>query len=118
MNFIKIVGVVMLFTMFVVGHVLAEENTVNQNAQTNCPVMGGTINKDLHTDYEGKRVYFCCEGCLPEFQKNPAKYVNKLENEGVTIEKISEAGFNQESSPGTDASGKKSDACGDCGCDS
>ena len=46
--------------------------------QTVCPVMGGKINKDIFTEYKGKKVYFCCPGCKPEFEKNPEKYINKL----------------------------------------
>ena len=55
--------------------------------QTTCPVLGGKVNKDIYADYQGKRVYFCCAGCIDEFKKDPAKYVKKLEDAGVTIEK-------------------------------
>jgi len=61
--------------------------TVWATPQTNCPVMGGTINKEVYSDYEGKRVYFCCPACIPEFKKDPAKYVKKLEDQGVVLEK-------------------------------
>jgi len=43
-----------------------------------CPIMGGAINKELFTVYKGKKVYFCCPGCAPEFLKNPEKYIEKL----------------------------------------
>ena len=46
--------------------------------QTICPVMGGAINKNIFTEYKGKKVYFCCPGCIPEFEKNPEKYLTKL----------------------------------------
>ena len=46
--------------------------------QTTCPVMGGPINKELYTEYQGKKVYFCCAGCETEFNKNPEKYLPKL----------------------------------------
>jgi YHS domain-containing protein len=46
--------------------------------QTECPVTGGPINKDIFTVYEGKKVYFCCEGCKRAFDKNPEKYIGKL----------------------------------------
>lgn len=46
--------------------------------QTVCPVMGGVINKDIFSEYKGKKVYFCCPGCIPEFEKNPEKYLTKL----------------------------------------
>jgi len=40
--------------------------------------MGGAINKELHTEYKGKKVYFCCAGCVKKFKANPEKYLDKL----------------------------------------
>ena len=56
--------------------------------QTTCPVMGGKINKDIYADHEGKRVYFCCDACVSPFKKDPAKYISKLEGEGVVLETV------------------------------
>ena len=55
--------------------------------QTTCPVMGGAINKSIYADHEGKRVYFCCNACVSTFKAGPAKYIKKLEDAGVTIER-------------------------------
>ena len=57
-------------------------------SQEKCPVMGGAVNKKLYVDYEGKRIYVCCKGCIPELKKNAAKYVEKLEKEGVTLDTV------------------------------
>ncbi|MGI6295633.1 MAG: YHS domain-containing protein [Armatimonadota bacterium] len=43
-----------------------------------CPVMGSKI-PDVtkaagKSVYKGKTYYFCCAGCKPKFDKNPAKY--------------------------------------------
>lgn len=46
--------------------------------QTACPVMGGAIDKALFTEYKGKKVYFCCEGCKEKFEAEPEKYIAKL----------------------------------------
>ncbi|MFB0551807.1 MAG: YHS domain-containing protein [Phycisphaerae bacterium] len=46
--------------------------------QTDCPVMGGAINKGLFTEYKGKKVYFCCPGCKEKFEEEPEKYIAKL----------------------------------------
>ncbi len=54
--------------------------------QTTCPVMGGPINKKHFADHDGKRVYFCCPACSKEFAKDPAKYIKKLEDEGISLE--------------------------------
>lgn len=64
----------------------AGENTHDQKT---CPVMGGKINTDVYADYEGKRVYFCCEACIGTFKQDPAKYVKKLEAEGVILKTVS-----------------------------
>jgi len=53
--------------------------TADELAQ--CPVMkGSTVVKaeaeeaGLYRDYEGQRYWFCCAGCLPKFDTDPAKY--------------------------------------------
>ncbi len=46
--------------------------------QTTCPVMGGAINKALFTEYKGKKVYFCCDGCKEKFEEAPEQYIAKL----------------------------------------
>ncbi len=56
--------------------------------QTTCPVMGGAIDKNIYLDYQGQRIYFCCPACIPEFKKDPAKYVKKLEAQGVQLEPV------------------------------
>ncbi len=60
-------------------------------AQTTCPVMGGKIIKSLYADHDGKRVYFCCGGCDARFKRAPAKYIRKLEEQGVTLEEVKAA---------------------------
>ena len=43
-----------------------------------CPVTGETVasaKDSVGTSvYKGKTYYFCCSGCKPQFDKNPAKY--------------------------------------------
>lgn len=47
--------------------------------QTVCPVMKGQpIDKTIFVEYQGKRVYFCCESCKAAFEKEPAKYLADL----------------------------------------
>jgi YHS domain-containing protein len=54
--------------------------------QTVCPVQGGPVKSDVFVDYEGKRIYFCCPGCIESFKKDPARYLDKLKQAGVTPE--------------------------------
>lgn len=78
--------ILVVFTVLSVGAVgWSHAQTGSGKAQTTCPVMGGNISKDVYADYQGKRVYFCCPACIPEFKKNPEKYLKKLEAEGVQL---------------------------------
>ena len=55
--------------------------------QTICPVMGNKINKKLYVDYNGKRLYVCCRGCIRAVKKNPEKWFKKAEATGVTLDR-------------------------------
>lgn len=46
--------------------------------QTMCPVMVMAIDKNIFTEYRGKKVYFCCPSCKEAFEKEPEKYLDKL----------------------------------------
>jgi YHS domain-containing protein len=56
--------------------------------QTTCPVMGGKIDRDVYVDYQGQRVYFCCPSCKETFLKDPEKYFEKIEKDGVLLESV------------------------------
>lgn len=58
--------------------------------QTACPVSGETIDKATspHVDWEGQRVYFCCDKCPPKFKADPEKYFAKLAEAGVELENV------------------------------
>ncbi len=56
--------------------------------QTMCPVEGMKINKQLYSDHRGERVYFCCEGCIETFEKDPEKYIRKMKEDGVILDRI------------------------------
>ncbi len=52
--------------------------------QTVCPVMeGAPIDRSIFTDYKGKRVYFCCQGCKAKFEASPEQYLAKLPQFGA-----------------------------------
>lgn len=57
---------------------MTEIQKAKSDEQTLCPVMGNPIDKTVFTEYKGKKVYFCCPGCIETFEKNPEKYINKL----------------------------------------
>lgn len=55
-------------------------------AQTECPIMGGEIDREVYLDHGGKRVYFCCTGCIDDFKESPEKYLKKMAKDGVVLE--------------------------------
>ncbi len=46
--------------------------------QTKCPVSGKPIKPEHVVEYQGKKVYFCCPGCPPAFEKDPKAFLEKL----------------------------------------
>ncbi len=55
-------------------------------ANTVCPVMPDMkADPAIFTDYEGKRVYFCCRNCKAAFAKNPEKYLPRLPQFGGSV---------------------------------
>jgi YHS domain-containing protein len=64
----------------------ADEEKKEGKAQATCPVTGKAIDKAFFAEQDGKRVYFCCGDCPAMFAKDPAKYLKKLTDAGVTPE--------------------------------
>ncbi|MDA7880869.1 hypothetical protein N9A94_01015 [Akkermansiaceae bacterium] len=67
------------------------ESSADQSAETKkidseypldtCVVSGkklGSMGDPFVITHEGIEVRFCCDGCLPTFKKEPAKYLAKL----------------------------------------
>jgi P-type Cu+ transporter len=54
--------------------------TTVPSAPTKDPVCGMTVDPAkarFSTEFEGRRYYFCCSGCLEKFNADPKKYLNK-----------------------------------------
>ncbi len=58
------------------------------NAQTTCPVMGGKITSTSFMDYQGQRVYFCCDGCEGSMLKDPDKFFEQAAKDKVMFENV------------------------------
>ncbi len=69
----------------------SDDQPAAAKAQAECPVMGGPVSRSHYADHEGQRVYFCCGQCVDAFQKDPEKYLRKLAEQGVELEKAPEA---------------------------
>jgi YHS domain-containing protein len=64
-----------------------KENKVAQTIWNKvCPVMGEEVDPKAPTQvYNGKVIGFCCPGCDKKFQKDPAKYIKNLSEDGTTF---------------------------------
>jgi hypothetical protein len=56
--------------------------------QSTCPVLGGPVDRSLYVDFQGKRIYVCCAGCIDAVKKDPALYIEKLRKAGQSVEVI------------------------------
>jgi len=48
--------------------------------QVTCPVSGDPVDTTVFAEFEGRRVYFCCNGCVNKFERDPGKYQSALAN--------------------------------------
>ena len=44
-----------------------------------CPISDDKVDGKTTYEYKGKIYNFCCPMCIPEFKKNPGKYIAKVE---------------------------------------
>ena len=59
--------------------------------QTHCPVMERyEVDKSQFIDVKGWRIYVCCKGCINQIKANPDKYIKRLEDKGIVLEKAPE----------------------------
>ncbi len=86
MKLIKILLVSLVVLSLAAGPALAAD----PKPQTLCPVLGGNVDQKVFVDYQGKRIYFCCKGCDAEFRKDPEKFMKKIQEQGITLEKCPE----------------------------
>ncbi len=80
----KVAVVLFLLTMFASAvAVKASDGDKKEKAVTNkkCPVMGASVSEKYRTEYKGQYVYFCCQGCISMFEKDPETYIAKLSAE-------------------------------------
>ena len=69
------------FTFIACGADDAEKKAKDTGAQIECPVMGDPVDKDIYTDYNGEKIYFCCEYCIDKFKEDPEKYMKKIKKQ-------------------------------------
>ncbi|GAB1443965.1 hypothetical protein MASR2M39_28100 [Ignavibacteriales bacterium] len=67
------------------GHGKEDKASVKTVWNVYCPVTGEKIEEGAKTlEIEGKTVAVCCPGCLSKLEKDPAKYLKNLSEDGQT----------------------------------
>src|SRR5438067_13742467 len=52
-----------------------------------CPVMPDQpTREDRFIDYQGRRVYFCCDKCMARFAREPEKFLSNLDGKAPPAE--------------------------------
>ena len=69
-----------LFLVLLPMPVLAQDAGEPQKpTNLTCPVMEGEpVDEQIFVDYEGKRVWFCCDTCVEDFNADPKAYLSLL----------------------------------------
>lgn len=76
---VKQILLTFLVTACLLSNSLHSAGAQNQK-EVFCPVMPGTrIDPRFYVDYQGKQIFLCCRSCKKAFQKNPKKYLKRLE---------------------------------------
>jgi YHS domain-containing protein len=82
----------------IVGGVLAadaakDDAKVKEKIVIKCPVSGESVDSmggKIAVDFEGGKVFFCCDKCPPAFKKDPAKYMAKAHLQMVQTNQLKE----------------------------
>lgn len=72
--------------------------------QTGCATCGMTINPAVTRTVDGRTVYFCCEGCPAEFDRDPQPHLRRIDEQA----RANEAAWKQRQAAGTPAAGPRS----------
>ncbi len=77
----------LFFVFFLAFISISFASESHSTEQTLCPVMeGNPVKKDIFVEYQGKKVYFCCDYCKAQFSQQPEKYLSKLPQFSTTTD--------------------------------
>lgn len=72
-------GLALAVTLLASGQMMAFGDSYSLDT---CPVSGGKLGSmgdPIVKEYEGREIRFCCAGCPPKFEADPAKYLAKVD---------------------------------------
>ena len=59
-----------------------------KGTQKVCPIRKEKIDYEAYVDYQGQRIYFCCQMCDMKFLKNTDKYFSEMKKRGEVTENL------------------------------
>lgn len=65
----------------------AANATAGEKEMPNCPVMDEPINLAVSTPTDDGPVFFCCKGCIKEYNKNSSKFAAKVSSQRKLLAK-------------------------------
>ncbi len=72
----------LLILTVTIAMAVAADNAVKKPVTNKmCPVMNAAVSEKFRTEYKHQYVYFCCQGCIKMFEKDPEGYIAKLSKE-------------------------------------
>jgi YHS domain-containing protein len=83
------------FMLVVTGSILADDHTKKCPGQTagkpcahsaSAACCKDKAGKTISLDYEGKRLYFCCDSSMEAFKKDPETHLKKMSAMGLTFD--------------------------------
>ena len=87
---------ILLLSLCSVGLLRADEKVLKDVKGMKCPVDaakkcdGGycskKVKRDISVKHEGRNVYFCCKGCVKDFNKDPKAFLEKVKEQWAVID--------------------------------
>lgn len=78
----------------------AEEPVLKDVKGMSCPVRATEgcdgdycskkVKRDVSVEHDGRKVYFCCKGCVKAFEKNPKTFLAKVKEQWKAIDEKSQ----------------------------
>src|SRR5690606_7577873 len=68
------------------GEEQSHDRTGDPYTLSTCPVSGkelGSMGEPIIYDHEGREVRFCCAGCTPQCEEDPAEYLLKIDEQMI-----------------------------------
>ena len=87
---------IFLLSLCSIGLLHADEKPLKDTKGMVCPVKategcdGGycskKVKRDVFVEHEGRKVYFCCKGCVKAFKEDPKSFLEKTKEQWKVID--------------------------------